>query len=207
MLKDPAMPTLKKTLCSALFALASLSANAAVIDFEGVVAAGGRLWHNATAYLEDGYTLATDTPGGFHNDIFGEGNFNTNGSAVFGWCAITCGPTETLTLTGPSAFSITSIDLALLDQRNDAIGTVQLTGLFQGGGQIVQTFNYAGTWSTESLSGFTNLAALQIVITGGPDAAMDNLVVDAAQVPEPASLALFGLGLGVAGLARRRAGR
>jgi len=198
------MPSLKKSLLSALFAVASLSANAAVIDFEGIVAADGRLFHNATTYSEDGFTLVTDTPAGFHNDIFGSATTNTNGSSIFGWCA-RCGTAETLTLTGQSAFSIASIDLGSL--APNGAGTVTLTGMFVGGGEIVQALNFGATWATKTLSGFTNLSQLNIILTAGSDPAMDNLVVNASQVPEPASLALFGLGLGVAGLARRRARR
>jgi len=198
------MPSLKKSLLSALFAVASLSANAAVIDFEGIVAADARLFHNATTYSEDGFALATDTPAGFHNDIFGSATTNTNGSSIFGWCA-RCGTPETLTLTGPSAFSIASIDLGSLSPNG--AGTVTLTGMFVGGGEIVQALSFGSTWATKTLSGFTNLSKLNIIYTTGSDPAMDNLVVNASKVPEPASLALFGLGLGVASLARRRARR
>jgi hypothetical protein len=113
-------------------------------------------------------------------------------------------------------FKVNSLDLV---HWHDQQGVTQatLTGHKVGGGTVTQVVNVetmvnrtrvtGNDFTTFALSGFENLSSLTITHNGTYYLAMDNLVVNAASVPEPSSLAL--LGLAVAGFAfmRRRAGK
>lgn len=113
-------------------------------------------------------------------------------------------------------FTLNSLDLA---PWQDAQGVTQatLTGTKFGGGTISQIFTLnavnnaskviGNDFTTFLLSGFSNLSSLTITHNGSYFLAMDNLVINAATVPEPSSLALFGLAIAGCAFVRRRAGK
>lgn len=199
------LKTLAGCVAAGLLCVASLS-NAATIDFEGVVFAPASITgSNVTPYTQDGYTLSSSgSSAQYHNDIFTPtSGLNTNGTAVFGWCAFACGTTETLTLTGPAPFSLESIDFAGLEGVS---GDIVLTGYFANGGSTSNTYAIGQTWTTYATNVYSNLSSLQIRIYDGSDAAMDNIVVSAVgnPVPEPTTVAVLGLGLVGLAAARRK---
>ena len=113
-------------------------------------------------------------------------------------------------------FSLTSIDLAPF-QDYSGVTTATLTGTKVGGGIVTKIISLDPTllshkqtgndFTTYLLTGFDNLSSLSITHNGTTALAVDNVVlnVDAATVPEPSSIALFGLALAAGALVRRRA--
>ena len=94
---------------------------------------------------------------------------------------------------------------------------VTFTGNLVGGGTVTQKVALLGNTSfqTVDFSGFTNLLSVTWAQSSAGDSALnqfDNIVVDGApapaDVPEPASIALLGLGLaGILAMARKNASR
>ena len=86
-------------------------------------------------------------------------------------------------------------------------GRVDLVGYLQGGGTVTASLVTGDAWTTEALTGFTNLESLDITGYASYGMLMDNLVLDAPNaVPEPGTLALLGLGLAGMAVVRRRRG-
>jgi hypothetical protein len=121
----------------------------------------------------------------------------------------------TISQIGGVPFALISIDYAKWQTAASAAGTITVTGnrvdsttefttlspsgIFGGPGTDFQTFAFGSDWA--------NLASVVLVGTGATFGtlnyfAIDNVVVDAAPVPEPGTLTL--LGLGSAYLIRRR---
>jgi hypothetical protein len=176
------------------------SGSAATIGFEGVVQPG-EFVIPATPYTEQGYTLTDTGIDGIFSPGFGA---NDNGTSIFGWCS-DCSGEQTLTLSaGGTAFSLYSLDAALLDFEDAGPQSLVLTGYFAAGGTISDTISLSGTWATFSLSGFNGLAAVSIQdTTPRHDPAIDNLNVTTLS-PEPAAWLLLSTGLAALAAFRRR---
>lgn len=164
----------------------------------------------STPYSESGFTLTDSNP--FSADgIFnaaGTSPFpaNTNGTQIFGWCAL-CDPSQTITLarTGGGAFDFNSFDTAVLELGNGN-NEIDVVGHFLGGGSITTSVTQTQTWATVVLN-YLNVTSVDFLFGANhvnfPDHAIDNLVMD-ARVPEPGSLALLALGVVGAGATSRR---
>lgn len=179
---------------------------APIIDFEGVTAPGTRTDYNVTPYAEDGFTLTSSGGAEYHNDIFNNvagSNGNGNTTSIFGWCGICNGPYD-FTLTGPGPFSLVSIDFGgLIAGQNPS--PIDVIGQFAGGGSITQVVDPAAIFATFLFPGFVNLSSLTFGAQGtSPNFAADNIVLQAAAVPEPSSMVLFSTGAAAMIIAVRR---
>ena len=197
--------------CVSLLAATMGQAQATLINFEDVAVASG-------TYTTDGDILS----GGFLFDTSTNHSHRANNDATFSafngttWFGIdNFSGTNTLTMsrTTGDIFSLQAIDFAeFFGVPNGTV--VQVTGNVFGGGTLNKTVmlddiaDGAGVlndFQTETFN-WANLTSTQFVATaGGGDQwfAIDNIVVNQA-VPEPASLALLGIGLASLGLTRRR---
>ena len=179
---------------------------APIIDFEGMTAPGTRTGYNVTPYAEDGFTLTSSGGAEYHNDIFNNivgSNGNRNTTSIFGWCGICDGPYG-FTLTGPGPFSLVSIDFGGLTTGQNP-SPIDVIGQFAGGGSITQVVDPAAIFATFLFPGFVNLSSLTFGAQGpSVNFAADNIVLQAAAVPEPSSLLLFGTGAAAMSMAVRR---
>lgn len=144
------------------------------------------------------------------------GSSASNGSSYLRLTAI-AGYSTTLTSTVSPLFSVQSIDLANYSYSPSfpTTATATLTGTFADGTTISKAFSFnnnnvltVNDFTTETLTGFTNLKSFKIAATGYY-LDVDNIVVTqgatpAADVPEPASLAIMGFGLAGVAVIRRR---
>jgi len=163
-------------------------------------------------YDEDGFRLQTNAVfGGFGSYNNPSSVFYTGSTALF---ANQNGGLTTLTQLNGDPFSMTGINLAFRGPTIVGQSTsLVFTGIKSGGSTVVQTFNYdqatVAPISSENFlfsANFTDLISVSW-LQGNEGHQFDNIVVDGSPssgVPEPAGLAVFGLGLVLLGLMLRR---
>ncbi|MGB9110459.1 MAG: PEP-CTERM sorting domain-containing protein [Telluria sp.] len=191
---------MKKHVVAAFLALAASSSMAAVITFDPLALNTAGL-AAVSNYTEAGFSVS--------------GPLGTIGAQFAGAYAGSAslflanpGNVATLAKVDGSTFSLNSIDLsALAPSWYGGGATVTFTGNVHGGGTLTQSFT-TGTalgFDTYTFSGFDMLDSVSWV-QAAPYYQFDNIVVDAsAAVPEPGTLALFGVALAGLGALRRKA--
>ncbi len=186
---------------------ASAVASPVTLDFEGVVSDLNAI--AGSPFTTQGFTFSS-TAGSYSAVVYGKDTTaHSNGSAGYAFCSIdspNCGPGTAITLAGVSPFSLYRLDLSN-GLVGDVAGRVDLVGYLQGGGTVTASLVTGDAWTTEALTGFTNLESLDITGYASYGMLMDNLVLEAPNaVPEPGTLALLGLGLAGMAVVRRRRG-
>lgn len=188
----------------AVLAIAALSAQATVLDFNDFRGDGGNGFESYLPSMStQGFDLDLPTPHmyfGFASILAdNEDGYNYTGSIAL------INPSESevaLSRHGGGAFNLTSLDLAGI-KLGKSFDPFTLTGHRADGSTVSQTLTDVGgdVLHTYGLTGFTNLTSVTWM-GGFTDGAvqMDNVNVQA--VPEPTSFAA--LGLGALGLLRRR---
>ena len=196
----------KHFVAAAFLALAASSSMAAVITFDSLARNDAGLGV-VTAYEEAGFLVT--------------GNMGTIGSqfpgAYAGSPALFIGA-ETLAATlakvDGGTFSLNAIDLSpLAPSWYPGRANVTFTGNVHGGGTVTQSFTVGSTlgFETFKFTGFDKLDSVSWV-QEAPSHQFDNIVVaesasESAAVPEPGTLALFGVALAGIGALRRKASK
>jgi hypothetical protein len=188
---------MKRFLLAALLAANGFSANATVIDFNGVTGNSG--FYGST-YQEEGFQLAatllyTIRPND-QNRYTGTTSFyngNANGITI-------------VTKVGGGAFSFDSIDL---DGFNNQAAAVTFIGTLLNNSTTSLTFTTNATYGLQTFaftSAFDNVKSVSWT-QASPFHSFDNIVVNATAVPEPTTVALLGLGLLGFAASRRKVGK
>lgn len=192
-------------------------AAAATVTFESLA---GRAAFNTSAVLtEAGYTLTYAPAAGGFFVVGSPPNCTpacvTNGTNAFYSYNFSSYNSDTLTITSTDGglFSLSSFAAATTFTTINRALSLSVTGVGAGGPVNAVFFRAGGaadTFTAFSPTGFTNLSSLTFAAAPGatsPEFALDNIVLNAAAVPEPASWAMMILGMGAVGFALRRRGK
>ena len=205
-----------RLILGALFLSAASSAGATVIDFNGN--ADGTYWvqtvtSNGFLATEQNFDQYSGYPMGTNIAVDGSGT--SNGTVhLDSWTNSSSDSVWTLTQVGGGAFSLNSFDFGNGYPNGngpyngfDSVSSLTLTGTLMGGGTVTQTYsiNQLAFQTLNVNSSFANLSSVTFDAFGLDNrAAYDNIVVNNAAVPEPATLALFGMGMAGLAMSRRR---
>lgn len=214
------LPSPVKVVLLTALALSAFAAQATTIDFENFAPPNSlyQQYTNTSFSPAPGYTFhTTGEPAVFKASVYGNGYVYAGNGTDYLYLNNYRNDTVTLTRDVNQLFTVHSIDLTNWVYNGDPQydSTAILTGTFADGSSIVASFFLnnrvnltLNDFNTEKLTGFVNLTSFSIDNTGGP-LDVDNIVVTevaAVAVPEPASLAIFGLGLfGIVAFHRRKA--
>jgi hypothetical protein len=190
----------KGVICTSFLALGatSISARAAIIDFQQLEHVDVLTVDHGFQYVEDGFQL---------EKVNTDYNFSTYGtleSRYTGSTALfnnTGGSSTELTKVGGGAFDLLSIDLAKLSSKTGANVTFTANTGYSQFFTLVRTDYVAETFNFDSeFLGVTSVTWSQ----ASPFHQFDNIVVSA--IPVPAAVWLFSSGLlGLIGVAKRKA--
>lgn len=196
-------------LCLALLFTTVGKAQAGFITFNGTALDGGfTLINTNSSYSEGGFNLQFGSGEKYFVD-------NDYDSSLFPTLAgfdddvlefDSQAPSFVLTNNSALLFDFKSI-IVSAGINDGGTGNFIFTGTLFGGGTISQTVNaFATSIDTIVFSGFTNLTSLIVTSSDSSDPFMDNLEVSVSAVPEPTTIALWGIGsVGMGLIARRRA--
>lgn len=181
---------------AAAFALPNIS-SASVVNFEDT----SGFFQTPSSFTDQGLVFNSD---GYQYIINGVGPNSNNGTQYLVDGYGTGLGTTTITAVGGAAFSLNQFDIGL-SYYAGTNENVTVVGNLVGGGSVSQTISLTDAFQTITLTGFNNLTSVIVPSLSFGYIAFDNIVYNANQVPEPASLAIFGLGLaGLASLRRRK---
>lgn len=189
---------MKRLLLTTFLAATSFAASATVIDFNGVT--GNSNSSYGTQYQEEGFQLNAERLATIRPDD----TSRYTGSTSF-FDNYVNGVTTLKKIDG-SAFSIDSIDL---DGFNRLAANVTFTATLLNNTQTSTTFTTDASYGLQTFvfsSAFDNVKSVSWT-QASPYHSFDNIVVGAAQVPEPGTVAVFGLGLLAFTAARRKSVR
>lgn len=177
------------------------TANAVLIDFDSLEVANSNLNYIPSGeYTEDGFTISGPT-------MYYAGQSNDEYAGSAGLHLRTSNATISLVDSTASVFSINSIGLSILNP--DGVSPeVTFTGFLLGGGTVTQTFQplsfgFSDFFFDASFSNLTSISWNQGPYDGDAHQ-FDNINLNVVKVPEPATIALLGLGLAGIGFARRK---
>lgn len=184
------------------------AANAAVVDFEDIAVGAGANTIGGDR-VSGGFNFDSSTN---HTHLGNDTSVASNGTTYLAVDDYNGAATITMSLVGGGTFGLTSFDIAEWALSADWASEVRLTGNLFGGGSIVTTVSLDGIadgiggnadFETVVLgwSGLTSVVFDAVNGSGDLYYALDNI---STEVPEAASLGLFGLGLVGLGLAARR---
>ena len=202
---------IRKFILAIMAALLTNSALAAKLDFESQ---DGGYGYSNYSFVEDGFrvTYSPISVFGFYlldnpADHLGMCNPScpSNGTTAF---YLFNESSVTIDLENKGLFSFTSLDVAKTFTGNGRPLNLTLTAMGVNGlvtSTIFLEESLAETFSNFNFADFVNISSL--TITGSqefPEFAIDNLIVSAAEVPEPAAWAMLIAGLGIMSSVRRR---
>lgn len=184
------MHKLLRTLTVALALGASQYAGAAVINFNNPALIEVDNDSGRAIYREAGFALAGDAASFLTIDGLG--------SASTGGLVLLNGNTVSLTADNGGLFALSGLFAGRLDAQTEA--TLNIIGFFGDSSQlsIMLPLSELANISSAMWSGLTELR-----FAASGDLVIDDILVDAAQVPEPASITMLLLGMGVLVTARR----
>ena len=194
----PGKPT--RAACAALVLILTTSAHAVVIDFEGVASANSRVGVGNT-YSEDGFDIFNfGDPGEAAVVSVTAVGLNATGTDYYVWNDRPINNPIVLDAANGNVFSLESLDVGSFNGPGSP-ASFEITGFLSVGGMLMSNVVNAAVFSPLNLN-WSGLTRVEFQYVSGDLGAIDNISLNT--VPEPTTLALFGLALAGVGFARRR---